>query len=89
MENWIIYDKTHKVCLVHGVRKRWRLVWGELFNERAAENISEEERKYEFLWKRFFHSVSIKERENPKCQQAHLPFRYRGEMTEFSCAELS
>lgn len=34
-----------------------------------------------------FHSVSIKERENPKCQQAHLPFRYRGEMTEFSCAE--
>ncbi|WP_303394159.1 DUF4130 domain-containing protein, partial [[Ruminococcus] torques] len=45
------------------------------------------ERKYEFLWKRFFHSVSIKERENPKCQQAHLPFRYRGEMTEFSCAE--
>ena len=87
LENWIIYDKTHKVCLVHGVRKRWRLVWGELFNERAAENISEEERKYEFLWKRFFHSVSIKERENPKCQQAHLPFRYRGEMTEFSCAE--
>lgn len=56
-------------------------------NERAAENISEEERKYEFLWKRFFHSISIKERENPKCQQAHLPFRYRGEMTEFSCAE--
>ena len=87
LENWIIYDKTHKVWLVHGVRKRWRLVWGELFNERAAENISEEERKYEFLWKRFFHSVSIKERENPKCQQAHLPFRYRGEMTEFSCAE--
>ena len=86
LENWIIYDKTHKVCLVHGVRKRWRLVWGELFNERAAENISEEERKYEFLWKRFFHSVSIKERENPKCQQAHLPFRYRGEMTEFSYA---
>ena len=47
LENWIIYDKTHKVCLVHGVRKRWRLVWGELFNERAAENISEEVSKFQ------------------------------------------
>ena len=79
--------KRIKYVLYTELGKRWRLVWGELFNERAAENISEEERKYEFLWKRFFHSVSIKERENPKCQQAHLPFRYRGEMTEFSCAE--
>ena len=26
LENWIIYDKTHKVCLVHGVRKRWVFV---------------------------------------------------------------
>lgn len=60
---------------------------GRAFNGESGRDISEEERKYEFLWRRFFHSVSIKERENPKCQQAHLPFRYRGEMTEFSCAE--
>ena len=61
---------------------------GESFLMRERQRIYRKRNgNYEFLWKRFFHSVSIKERENPKCQQAHLPFRYRGEMTEFSCAE--
>ena len=40
-----------------------------------------------FLWKRVFSFGFDQREENPKCQQAHLPFRYRGEMTEFSCAE--
>jgi probable DNA metabolism protein len=86
LENWMIYDKTHKVSLVHEMNKRWRLVWRGLSDEGVVKNVSEEEYGYEMLWKRFFHSVSIKERENPKCQQTHLPFRYREKMTEFSCA---
>mgnify|MGYP000441199185 CR=1 FL=1 len=72
LENWIIYDKTHKVCLVHGVRKRWRLVWGELFNERAAENISEEERKYEFFVEDVF-SGGCDQREGESQMSAGAP----------------
>ena len=49
----------------------------------ASECIRESEREYERLWSGFFESISIKERENPKCQQNHLPLRYRSDMTEF------
>ena len=52
---------------------------GESFLMRERQRIYRKRNgNMSFLWKRFFHSVSIKERENPKCQQAHLPFRYRG-----------
>ncbi|MDY4975777.1 MAG: TIGR03915 family putative DNA repair protein [Clostridia bacterium] len=43
----------------------------------------EEERKYRELWKQFFHSVAIADRYNPRCQNSHLPKRYRLYMTEF------
>lgn len=35
------------------------------------------------LWKRFYETVAIRERENPRCQNTFLPKRYRGTMTEF------
>ena len=42
-----------------------------------------EELYYRALWKQFFRSVTIQERENPRCQNTFLPKRYRGVMTEF------
>ena len=51
----------------------------------AAAAVSQGETDYACLWKEFFEAVSIKERENLKCQQSHLPLRFRGNMTEFSC----
>lgn len=83
LENWMIYDKTHKVFLVHRKKEAWGMVWGETLDEKAAGEISENEEKYEQLWKGFFESISIRERENPRCQRNHLPLRYRGNMTEF------
>ncbi len=44
----------------------------------------EEEKKFERLWKKFFESVSIKERTNKKLQQSFVPLRYRKFMGEFS-----
>ena len=84
LENWMIYDKSHEIFLVHREKERWRLVWGGELNKEAASALSEGEKKYGRLWKGFFESVSIRERENPKLQQTHLPERYRREMTEFS-----
>ena len=83
LENWMIYDKTHKVFLVHRKKEAWGMVWGETLDEKAAGEISANEEKYEQLWKGFFESISIRERENPRCQRNHLPLRYRGNMTEF------
>ena len=59
-------------------------MWGEALNRKAAGMISEKELKYERLWKVFFESITIKERENPKCQQNHLPLRCREGMPEMT-----
>ena len=83
-ENWMIYDKTHETFLIHVERRPWKLVRGEMLNMDAASRVTEEQRKYEELWRGFFNSIAIKERENPRLQQTHLPKRYRREMTEFS-----
>lgn len=84
LENWMIYDKTHQVFLVHREREKWRLVWGQELDKQAAARISKEEKEYEILWKGFFDSIAIQERKNDRLQKTHLPLRYRAEMTEFS-----
>lgn len=84
LENWVIYDKVHQVFLVHRKCEKWTLVWGESLDGDVTGRISEDEKGYAKLWKTFFSSISIKERENPKCQRNHLPLRFRPEMTEFS-----
>lgn len=84
LENWMIYDKTHGVSLVHRKNSGWGLVWGTEPDGDMRARISEKEKEYGDLWKRFFNSVSIEERKNPKLQSNHLPLRYRETMTEFS-----
>ena len=84
LENWMVYDKTHGVFLVHRTHGSWGLVTGETLNISSAGNVSEKEKEYAELWKEFFESVSIKERENPVCQRSHLPLHFRKDMTEFS-----
>ena len=49
--------------------------------------LSWEEVYYRTLWKRFFETVAIRERENPRCQNTFMPGRYRGTMTEFLSAD--
>ncbi len=84
LENWMVYDKTHQTFLVHRAGESWGLVWGESLNEKTAREVSENEMEYERIWKGFFESISIKERENPKCQRNHLPLRYREGMPDFA-----
>lgn len=83
LENWMIYDKTHKEFLVHRARCNWVLVLGEEVNREMTERVSDAEVEFERLWKGFFEAVSIQERENPVCQRGHLPIRFRQDMTEF------
>jgi probable DNA metabolism protein len=44
---------------------------------------SQNEEKFQKLWKSFFNAVSIKERENLKLQQNQVPLLYRTYMSEF------
>ena len=49
LENWMIYDKTHQVFLVHREREKWRLVWGKELVKKAGARISKERKEYEIL----------------------------------------
>lgn len=84
LENWMIYDKTHHAALVHRAGRKWGIVWDAELDRGSTLEVSRDEGEYEELWKAFFESISIKERENPDLQRSNLPMRYRREMPEFS-----
>ena len=82
-ESLFIYDRVHKELLLY-TKGRSRIV--------PVDNIQlslpgEEEVHYRTLWKRFYDTIAIQERYNPKCQNSFMPKRYRGTMTEFLPAD--
>lgn len=83
LENWMIRDKTHHVSLMHRAGENWHLVWGGEPDRASTDRVSESQKEYERLWKRFFDSIAVSERNNPVCQRNHLPMRFRREMPEF------
>lgn len=83
LENWMIYDQTHHMFLVQQKEKKWILVVGEQFNQEVVHKVSTREGTYVKLWKTFFESIAIKERESYERQRQHLPLRYRKHITEF------
>lgn len=83
LENWLIYDGTHQMFAVHQARKNWILLSAEEVDLSRLEQLSEEEAQVQKLWKGFFKSISIKERESRARQRQHLPIWYRENMVEF------
>lgn len=78
-ETFFIYDRTHREALLYanGVS---RIVPLESFEIAAPDA---EEADYRRLWKRFYDTIAIPERENPKRRMSNMPKRYWGTMTEF------
>lgn len=83
LENWMIYDKTHEMFLVHEAKKQWILVWDDDFQMENIPRYSSEEKQFEQLWKGFCSSISIEERKDLKGQKQHLPLHYQRDMVEF------
>ena len=40
--------------------------------------------EYRALWKRFYDTIAIEGRLNPRCRMSHMPRRYWENMTEFT-----
>ncbi len=78
-ERFVMYDRTHKEALFYDVG-RWAIVPLEQFSLAAPEG---EERSYRALWRRFYDTIAIEGRYNPKCRMTHMPKRYWHTMTEF------
>lgn len=78
-ECFMLYDRTHREMLVYRPRQ-WAIVPVETVTLPPA---GAEELRYRRLWRQFFNTIAIEGRYNPRCQNTHLPKRYRGMMTEF------
>jgi len=83
LENWMIYDKTHKEALLHRARAPWILISGEELDEELTKRVTEREKEFACLWRGFFQAIAIEERRNPSCQRTHLPLHFRKDMLEF------
>jgi len=81
-EKFFIYDRTHHEALFYA---DGRAVIAPLGSFRMAPPDSEEA-GYRLLWKRFYDTISIRERYNPKCRMTQMPKRYWSTMTEFQDA---
>lgn len=84
LENWTIYDRRRKKAAVHPAGKGWLIL--EEVEEACfcSQKESEEEARYDALWKIFHQAVGIAERTNPDLQSSLLPRKFRPFMNEFS-----
>ena len=78
-EVFLLYDRSYREALIHKPGQ-WAIIPLESFKMAAP---SVEEAQYRRLWKRFFDTVEIKERHNPRKQMSDMPKRYWETMTEF------
>lgn len=84
LENWLVYDETHKMVLVHEEKKQWVILVDTEMDSEKIKNYSRTEKMFEELWQGFCKTISIKERENKELQRQHLPLWYRSNMVEFT-----
>lgn len=76
---FIIHDITYCQCLIYNGT-------GCVIYEAESMpdiQLSQNESEYRQLWKDFYNTVSIDERQNEKCRMTHMPKHYWRHMTEF------
>lgn len=78
-ESFFIYDRTHREALFYAAH-RSSILPLEHFQMAQPD---ETEASYRILWKRFYDTIAIRERENPRCRMSNMPKRYWNTMTEF------
>lgn len=82
LENFMIYDEAHDYWLIHGAKKDWFTVSGDLVQTEGLLTFSKEELLVQELFCHFVNKIAIKERENLALQQQMLPLRFRSNMIE-------
>lgn len=80
VQPFIIHDKKRHLFGIYD-RRTWYLITAE---EMALPPAAAEQYNYEELWKRFYDTVAIGERFNPRLRMQHCPKRFWGDMTEMS-----
>ena len=82
-DTFFIYDRTHQAILVSPATKA---TIHPLADSQMAPP-DPNEAACRLLWKRFFDTIAIEERKDPRLQMGNMPKRYRAVMTEFQPPE--
>ena len=75
---FIIHDKNRDLCFVYN-SKEYRIINSK---DITIPSFSEDEIKYQELWKLFFNTIAIRERSNPRCQMQFMPKKYWKDLIE-------
>jgi len=78
-EKFLIYDESHKYALVYQNGESLIIPLEHFELPEACEK----EDKYRALWKRFYDTIAIESRINPKLRMGNMPKRYWKHLTEF------
>ena len=81
--DWMIIDSARSLALVHQKERDCYLHKLNSEELKKMSKVNDIKEPYKKLWKSFFNSIAIKERENLKLQRQHCPLRRRKYMTEF------
>jgi len=84
-EAFLIHDRTHRKALVHRPGQHVILDVDELI----LPDASREEEAYRQLWQRFYETIAILERINPRAQMNHMPKRYWGHLPEMAAGRIA
>lgn len=82
-EDWMIIDDGRKLGVIHPKDETFYITE---FREKEMEQLRQTEKQediYTQLWKEFFQTIAIRQRENLVCQKNLFPLRYRKHVTEF------
>lgn len=82
MENFIIYDETHKTAALHKSGSGYILAEVPMANEDFMNRFSEKELEFQQLWVEFVHTIAIEARKNPKLQSQNIPKRFWADTVE-------
>lgn len=83
-EDWMMIGDSRRMAAVHPRNEDFYIRY--LTKAEAEELLKTEEAEDEYtsLWRTFFHTIGIKQRENPACQRNLFPIRLRKHATEFA-----
>lgn len=81
-ENWIIFDENHMMAAIYEEKN---LSIGLIKSFKNIDfMLEEEEILYEEFWKKYYKSISIKERKNDRLRKNFMPYRYWKNLIEIA-----
>lgn len=79
-DSFMIFDKTHGMAYFHTAREECF----KMVDELQLPPVSAEELRFRQMWKRYYDTIAIEGRYNPRCRMTHMPKRYWECMTELN-----